>query len=268
MYVTIDDVSYFVSIQGEGFPLVLLHGFTGDSSTWFTLVNQLSKKRKMVCIDIIGHGKTDSPEEINRYDILSVAHDIKRILEKLNINQVDILGYSMGGRLALSIAMKYRKLVRKLVLESSSPGLQTIEERKNRQTQDEKLAERIWQTGMREFVDYWENIPLFLSQKALPLHKQQEIREQRLQNSIIGLSNSLKGMGTGVQPSWWEYLDHFEVETLLVTGALDDKFCRIAEKMVNMMKNAQWVKVNGCGHAIHVEHSEKFGTIVDGFLTC
>jgi 2-succinyl-6-hydroxy-2,4-cyclohexadiene-1-carboxylate synthase len=267
MYVKIKNISYFVEVQGDGFPLVLLHGFTGDRTTWNSFVEQWSHKRTCICIDIIGHGKTSSPENIDRYKIQSVVQDIKSILENLQLDVVDVLGYSMGGRLALNFALEYPEKVRKLVLESSSPGLKTEEERNSRQIQDERLANQILEQGIEEFVHYWENIPLFSSQKELPLQKQQMVREQRLQNSIVGLSNSLKGMGTGVQPSCWDKLSLFEIETLLVTGALDEKFCTIAEKMVASMKNAQWVKVDGCGHAIHVEHSEKFGTIVNGFLS-
>jgi 2-succinyl-6-hydroxy-2,4-cyclohexadiene-1-carboxylate synthase len=267
MYLTIRNISYFVDIKGDGFPLVLLHGFTGDCTTWNSFVKRWSHKRTCICIDIIGHGKTDSPENINKYKIQSVVQDIKSIIENLKLDIVDVLGYSMGGRLALSFAMEYPEKVRKLVLESASPGLKTEEERNKRQIQDERLANQILKLGIKEFVEYWENIPLFLSQKELPLQTQQMIREQRLQNSHVGLSNSLKGMGTGVQPSYWDKLRLFEIETLLVTGALDEKFCTMAEQMVNSMKNAQWVKVDGCGHAIHVEHSEKFGTIVNGFLS-
>jgi 2-succinyl-6-hydroxy-2,4-cyclohexadiene-1-carboxylate synthase len=267
MYVKIKNISYFVEVQGDGFPLVLLHGFTGDRTTWNSFVEQWSHKRTCICIDIIGHGKTSSPENIDRYKIQSVVQDIKSILENLQLDVVDVLGYSMGGRLALNFALEYPEKVRKLVLESSSPGLKTEEERNSRQIQDERLANQILEQGIEEFVRYWENIPLFSSQKELPLQKQQMVREQRLQNSIVGLSNSLKGMGTGVQPSCWDKLSLFEIETLLITGALDEKFCLIAEEMAASMKNAQWLKVDGCGHAIHVEHSEKFGTIVNGFLS-
>ena len=149
----------------------------------------------------------------------------------------------MGGRLALSYAMEYPHRVRKLILESSSPGLKTEEERKNRQIQDHKLAQFILDKGIESFVDYWENIPLFSTQKSLPEAKQQEIRKQRLQNSPTGLANSLKGMGSGAQPSWWDRLSEFEVETLLLTGSLDQKFCSIAEQMVREMKKANWMKV-------------------------
>jgi len=267
MYVKVRDISYFVEIVGDGFPLVLLHGFTGDRTSWNSFVKQWSLSRKCICIDIIGHGKTDSPENSNRYEIQSVVQDINSIIENLKLDVVDVLGYSMGGRLALSFAMEFPEKVRKLVLESSSPGLKTAEERNRRQIQDERLANQILEHGIEEFVYYWENIPLFSSQKELALQEQQIIREQRLQNSPVGLSNSLKGMGTGVQPSYWDKLSLFESDTLLITGAMDEKFCIIAEKMVFSMKNAQWMKVDGCGHAIHVEHSEKFGTIVNGFLS-
>ncbi len=267
MYVTIENVSYFVDIQGEGFPLILLHGFTGDASTWTTLVQQWRGKRKLVCIEIIGHGRTDSPDHMERYDILSVASDIKQIIDSFKWDKVDVLGYSMGGRLALSFAMEYPHKVRKLILESSSPGLKTEAERKKRQIQDEKLAQMILEQGVERFVEYWEDVPLFSSQKNLSIEKQQEIRKQRLQNSTVGLVNSLKGMGTGVQPSWWEKLCEFEVDSLLLTGSLDEKFCSIAEEMVSLMIKAEWIKVNESGHAIHVENSEKFGTIVDGFLS-
>jgi len=262
----IDGVTYNVEVTGEGFPLVLFHGFTGDSTTWKPFYFKWSNDRQLVSIDIIGHGKSDSPEDVKRYDMLSVIGDIKRVLEKLNLTKVDMLGYSMGGRLALSFAVQYPDFIRKLILESSSPGLETEEERWDRRKGDEKLCHYIEENGIAQFVDYWENIPLFATQKNLSEEKQEEIKQQRLQNNQVGLCNSLKGMGTGSQASWWEHLQTFLIETLLLTGTLDEKFCSIAQQMEKLMPNAKWIQVEGSGHAIHVEHPEKFGTIVSGFL--
>ncbi|KAA9012669.1 2-succinyl-6-hydroxy-2,4-cyclohexadiene-1-carboxylate synthase [Niallia endozanthoxylica] len=267
MEITIDGILYHADIIGEGFPLLLLHGFTGDSTTWKPFLSSWSKNHKVIALDIVGHGKSASPTDVQRYDIVSVSKDIKKILEHLNINKTNVLGYSMGGRLALSFSILYPEFLHKLILESASPGLATDQERENRRIQDEKLSCFILNQGLERFIDYWENIPLFSTQKKLPIHKQHEIKQQRLQNSITGLSNSLLGMGTGAQPSWWDRIQELETETLLLTGKHDQKFCLIAEKMVKKMKHVKWKNIEDCGHAIHVEQPEKFGTIVNGFLS-
>ena len=157
----INGISYHVEQEGEGFPLVMLHGFTGDCRTWQPFYTQWSKKYKLIAIDIVGHGKTDSPGSIERYDMLSVCHDLKKILDQLEIKKADVLGYSMGGRLALSFTIQYPESVRNLILESSSPGLATEEERKNRRIYDEKLASFIQENGIEKFVEYWEKHSAF-----------------------------------------------------------------------------------------------------------
>jgi 2-succinyl-6-hydroxy-2,4-cyclohexadiene-1-carboxylate synthase len=263
----IDGVKYHIEEKGKGFPLLLFHGFTGDSLTWEPLYQHWSIHSRLIAIDIIGHGKSDSSPEMERYDLLSVVKDIKKILERMGVDKADILGYSMGGRLALSFAVLYPEFVRKLILESTSPGLESETERKNRRSQDEKLGKFILEQGIEKFVDYWENIPLFATQKGLPQAVQSAIREQRLTNCAIGLHNSLVGMGTGAQPSWWQHLHKLEADTLLLTGSLDEKFCSIAEKMAAAIKKCEWLKVDGYGHAIHVENPDIFGTIVKRFLS-
>lgn len=264
---TIDGIRYHVETYGDGFPVILLHGFTGDLSMWVPFYENWGRHSKLVAVDIIGHGKSDCPVEISRYKMMSLVDDLFLLMEKLEIPKADIVGYSMGGRLALSFAMKYPSKVRKLVLESASPGLSSKAEREIRIEQDKKLASFIEEKGITAFVEYWGNIPLFESQKRLPNEVQMAIREQRLNNSVQGLANSLKGTGTGSQPSWWDELHELEVETLLITGSLDDKFCQVAEKMQKTIKNSQWENIHGCGHAIHVEDPEKFDTIVSRFLS-
>ena len=267
MNIHIRGIEYHVETTGGGFPVVLLHGFTGDTSTWSTCEAFLMKSSKVIKIDLIGHGKSTSPESIRRYEMESVVEDLCHIFQYLNIKQVDMVGYSMGGRLALAFAILKPTLVRNLVLESASPGFLTEEERKSRRQQDQQLANRIRENGIDWFIEYWENIPLFESQKKLPAPIRKRIKEQRKQNSIKGLANSLIGMGTGSQPSFWENLTNYPGEVLLLTGSMDRKFVSIAEKMSMRLKNSKWINIDGCGHAIHVEQPEKFGTIVSGFLS-
>lgn len=262
----IDNVHYHVEMCGEGFPLMLLHGFTGDSSTWAPFCQEWGSHSQLIMPDIIGHGKTDSPEELHRYTIESAANDLRLLLDELMIDKVDLLGYSMGGRLALTFCLLYPERVRKLILESATAGLVTAEERELRSEKDDELANFILQNGIIKFVDYWEKIPLFSSMGEARNEVKAAIRQQRLQQSPIGLANSLRGMGTGSQPSWWEELEEIACEVLLITGEKDAKFCRIAEKMAAQCKFSRRVIVEKSGHAIHVEEPEKFGTIVSGFL--
>ena len=267
MHFVINGIRYHVDIWGEGFPLLLLHGFTGSGEGWQEFIPYWKTHSKVIAPDIIGHGKTDSPTEVTSYNIEKVAQGLNALLEELQIEKIDVLGYSMGGRLALTFAINYPEKVRRLILESSSPGLETDNERKARQLQDDKLALLIKEQGIQNFVEYWENIALFQSQKKLPESVQNNIRKQRLSNNSIGLMNSLYGMGTGAQPSWWDALKLIQSPTLLITGSQDEKFCQIAEKMAKVLKNSQWVSITDCGHAIHVEKPEIFGTIVSEFLT-
>jgi 2-succinyl-6-hydroxy-2,4-cyclohexadiene-1-carboxylate synthase len=246
--------------------MLLLHGFTGDSSTWLPFCEKWGLHSKLVIPDIIGHGKTGAPKNVDRYQIESAAKDLAHILDKLGFQKVNVLGYSMGGRLALTFAILYPQKVNKLILESSSPGLQTEAERAERCMKDQELAEFIKEKGMEAFVDYWENIPLFSTMRNLPQDIKNKIRYQRLSHSPEGLANSLLGMGTGVQPSWWGKLDQLDCQVLLLTGEKDEKFCRIAEKMQKLLKNSTLMVIENSGHALHVELKGKFGTIVSEFL--
>ncbi|KAB7706012.1 2-succinyl-6-hydroxy-2,4-cyclohexadiene-1-carboxylate synthase [Bacillus aerolatus] len=257
---------YHVEVTGSGEPMLLLHGFTGSSSTWSETVAFLKEDYQCIAVDLIGHGKSSCPSDKERYSIELAARDIKELMSKLGHSCFHILGYSMGGRLALTLAVLFPEAVQSLILESASPGLKTKQERLQRQEADTLLAAKIEQEGINAFVEYWEKIPLFHTQKKLPLEKREALRKQRLQNSAVGLSRSLRGMGTGFQPSWWQKLSELTMPVLLITGTEDVKFTNIACEMSGLLQSSVWKKVNGAGHAIHVEDCAKFGTIIKEFL--
>ncbi|WP_342540989.1 2-succinyl-6-hydroxy-2,4-cyclohexadiene-1-carboxylate synthase [Heyndrickxia sp. FSL K6-6286] len=267
MNIHVNGVNYHVEVIGSGEPLLLLHGFTGDCTTWNAVVQFLNKRYQCILIDILGHGKTECPKAAERYQIELVAHDIKDILFQLKINKIKVLGYSMGGRLALTFATCFPDMVSMLLLESVSPGLKTEEARIERRHQDERLAKRIIEEGIESFVDYWTDIPLFKTQKRLDKARIEQIRWQRLQNNPLGLANSLIGMGTGSMPSLWRKLSTLEMPVYLITGSLDEKFCLIAKEMQKWIPNARHETILDAGHAIHVEDSRKFGTIIEEFLS-
>lgn len=266
MYIEANGVHYHVETYGEGEPVLLLHGFTGACDNWLPFLSVWCTSFKLICIDIIGHGKTESPPESERYQMEKVVKDLFVILKELDVEKLNIVGYSMGGRLALSFAATYPEMVNALILESSSPGLKTESERETRILNDKNLASKILEDGITAFVDYWENIPLFVSQKRLPEEVRQAVREQRLNNNPVGLANSLLGMGTGQQPSLWEELQELNFPILLLCGEEDKKFCKIAEEMDKLLPNSKIMFAEKGGHAFHVEQPRFFGKIVLEYL--
>lgn len=267
--ITINNIQYHYVCSGDirtQPPLVLLHGFTGSSANWQPLQQALATERTTIAIDLLGHGETDAPAVPARYAMEPAAQDLAELLARVTPGPIDLLGYSMGGRLALYFATAYPDRIRRLILESASPGLAEEAARQARIASDEALAARIEAQGIGAFVDYWEQVPLFASQRKLPAIAREKLREQRLRNRELGLANSLRGMGTGAQPSLWDTLPLFDKPTFLLTGALDTKFCAIAEQMVDRLPQADQMTIPDVGHTIHLEAPTLFHTALTTFF--
>lgn len=263
---TSDRLHYHVIETGKGAPLVLLHGFTGSSQEWLPFIPDLAAHFRVIAVDLPGHGQTQGPGNCHSYQMPAIADELESILHDRQAHPAYWLGYSMGGRLAIYIAVHRPQLVKSLILESASPGLATAAERRLRREQDEALALRIETHGVPAFVAEWEKLPLFDSQRQLSPQTREALRQRRLTNKAGGLASSLRGMGTGVQPSLWADLPTASVETLLLAGELDSKFVTINQRMAANMPNAQLRIVPKAGHAIHLEQPEVFMTEVLRFL--
>jgi 2-succinyl-6-hydroxy-2,4-cyclohexadiene-1-carboxylate synthase len=246
--------------------LVLLHGFTGCSLNWSQLCIQLeTPERCLIMLDMLGHGQSDAPDEPTRYSIEHCQNDILAALETSGVQpgQAVLLGYSMGGRIALSTAFSH--FFRGLILESASPGLSDPAERAQRQLSDNALAERIEREGIEKFIDYWEKLPLFASQATLPAETRAALHAQRLHNRPAGLANSLRGVGTGVQPAFQQQLGTLNLPVLLLAGELDHKFSQIARQMARQLPQARLHIVPASGHTIHLEQPGSFARQIHEF---
>ncbi len=179
----------------------------------------------------------------------------------------DLVGYSMGGRLALHFAAAFPARVRRLVLESSSPGLATQEERAERRNADEALAERIEAHGIEGFVEEWERLPLFGTQGRLAPATRAALRTARLANRPESLAAALRGLGTGALPSLWERLPELVTPTLLLVGEEDRRFVHVAHEAAARMPAAEIVVVPGAGHAVHLERPDAWVEAVAAFLS-
>jgi 2-succinyl-6-hydroxy-2,4-cyclohexadiene-1-carboxylate synthase len=239
--------------------LVLLHGFTGSAIGWGHIITDLASiGLHIAALDMLGHGQSDAPTDAERYSIEHCQEDILAALQALDIKRGEaiLLGYSMGGRIALYSA--FSDYFRALILESASPGLATLAERQQRQASDEALATRIEQDGIEAFVDYWEKIPLFASQQHLSAEQREELHAQRLNNRAHGLANSLRGVGTGAQPELYTRLSTLSLPVLLLAGKLDSKFCAIAQQMALQLPQARLRAIPEAGHAVHLEQPQAF----------
>ncbi len=266
MRLKIHGVEYNIERAGQGEPLVLLHGFTGSIENWREQISVFENHFSIVAIDFLGHGKSDAPRDALRYRMEWCVADLREILDELEIASADLLGYSMGGRVALHFANAYPERVKKLILESASPGLKDAAERNARAASDAELAEKIEREGIEKFVEAWTNLPLFATQARLPQDVRERLKQQRLQNNAQGLANSLRGLSVGVQASLWNVLPSVRIPTLLIAGQLDEKFSEIAHEMANAMPNSELKMVEDAGHTVHLEQREMFDHIVLEFL--
>ncbi len=241
---------------GRPVSVVLLHGFTGSIRSWDGVVDALRKFARVIRIDLPGHGRTAHTDDLDRFQLPAVAADVAEIVRQLGVGPVRLIGYSMGARLALQVALEHPEVVRSLLLESGSPGLATEAERAARRASDDALAARIERDGIGAFVRDWEALPMWQSQKHLSDAARAEQRARRLANHPAGLALSLRGMGTGAQPSLWEALPGLTLPVHCLVGALDTKFVQIAQAMRARIAAIGIDTVPDVGHAVHLEAPE------------
>ena len=217
----------------------------------------------VVAVDLPGHGA-----DVGRADPAGFTLEVtlERIDDAVE-EGAHLAGYSMGGRLALHHALSRPGSVRRLVLESASPGLEGEEARRERRAADEALARRIVQRGVEAFVDEWEALSLFATRRGLPRSVRDLHRARKLQNDPRSLAASLRGMGTGVLPSLWDRLEELSVPTLLLVGEEDAKFVEIARRMEERIPDARTAVVPGAGHTVHLERPAAWLDAVVGFLS-
>lgn len=261
-----DGLLLHVERAGEGPPLVLLHGFTGATTTWTSLLPRLAAEHRTLAIDLPGHGRSSAPANPGRYALTRFAGDLPRVLDALGIDRVALLGYSMGGRAALRAALRAPDRIAALVLESTSPGIADPARRAERRAADRALADEIERDGVPAFVSRWEALPLWASQHGLPASARERLRAQREANDGAGLANSLRGAGAGEDEPVLAQLGAFASPVLLVAGALDVAYVGAAGEMARAFPNARLTVVPDAGHAVHLERPDELTGAVLEFL--
>ena len=247
--------------------MILLHGFTGSRDSWpaESLVLLRTAGVEPVAIDLPGQVSRGASRSGDRAEV-TLEDAFARIESASGDEPIVLLGYSMGGRIALHYAVRHPERVERLILESASPGLRSGPERVRRRTEDEALAARIEERGIEAFVHDWERLPLFASQESLREDVRGSVRKARLSQEPAGLAAALRGLGTAVLPSLWEVLTAVRPPTLALVGELDRKFVDIGLSMTATMSSARLVVASGVGHAVHLEAPDAWAAAVIEFL--
>ena len=179
-------------------------------------------------------------------------------MRALGGDRFTLVGYSMGGRIALTVALALPAQVQRLVLVGASPGIADATEREERRKADETLAERIEAIGIEAFAREWGAQELFAGQDervAAAAHA------DRLRNTPAGLAAALRGLGTGVMPSLWDRLASVQIPVTLVVGERDAKFQAIAGRMAGALPDCRVEVVQGAGHAVQLERPDAVAAI-------
>lgn len=241
-------------VDGPGIPVVFVHGFSQTRTSWRPLLVHL-EGRALILPDLPGHG--------------AAGHDEANLAESATWlaqtgGRAVYVGYSMGGRVALRLALDHPGVVAGLVLIGATAGIDDHEARMQRRRSDEALAERIERDGTRRFLESWLAQPLFASLTVGP-----DELERRRANRPAGLAASLRCAGTGtMDPPWWDELARISCPTLVVSGEHDQKFTEIAHRLTDAIgPSARRSVVADAGHAAHLERPAAVGARIEEFLS-
>jgi len=260
------NLDYFNSFERKRNTILMLHGFSGSLDDWRELHGSLNPNFNYIGIDLVGHGNSDSPVIVDKYSPQALSKQINDILNNLSIEQIIIVGYSMGGRAALNFAINHPNKIRGLILESTTAGIEIEKIRRERIKSDEELAEYIESHNIEEFVELWMNKEIFNTQRRFSNEKLNNIRKKKTLNSKVGLANSLRGFGTGRMRYLGNKLNQINCPVLLITGELDTKFTKINSVLKKKFPNAKHKIIKNAGHNTHIEEPGRFATTVNDFL--
>jgi 2-succinyl-6-hydroxy-2,4-cyclohexadiene-1-carboxylate synthase len=223
--------------------LVLLHGFTHTGASWDRVVAALGERYLSLAPDIRGHGSASHAAPVTA---AAVIDDVLALAP----GPFELAGYSMGGRLALHVALAAPDRVQRLTLIGASPGIEDEGERAQRRAADEQLAGEVERLDIETFAVQWAQTPVLA---GLPDEVAAAVHRDRLRSTPAGLAAALRGLGTGALPSLWERLGELAMPVTLLVGERDEKFRAVATAMASRIAGARVIVADRAGHAVHLE---------------
>jgi len=266
-FIEINQVTYAYKRyqHNEDFPsLLMLHGFMGDHRVFDHLIGKLCKFCNPITVDLLGYGQSSKIVDPNRHRESCQIEDILSLIDKLNLENLFLYGYSMGGRLALKVATALPDRFQALILESTNCGIVDDYDRKERQKIDESRANQI-ESDFNDFLSKWETLDLFKS--PLLVDKELTHKYHRIQSEQDppALAASLRGFGTGSMTTACDEISNFTQPILLLSGSADKKYRDINNDLAKRFSNAIFKSVKA-GHRVHLDNPPAFLTEFKNFV--
>ncbi len=222
----------------------MLHGFSGTRHTWDRVSALLDPESyRPLALDLPGHGDAAALAGPITFDAC-----VSAVLDAAP-QRFALCGYSLGGRVALHVALAAPERISRLALVSCSPGIEDGAERAERRASDERLAAELESIPFERFVEKWRTQPLFADD---PAGVDERAREDQRRNDPLALAKAMRGLGVGEMAPLWDRLRELAMPCVFVAGARDAKFRAIGERTVALMPDAELVVVPG-GHALALE---------------
>lgn len=267
MTVTVRGIRYFYEVHQDDSSLpflALLHGFMGSGESFRHLLAPLKHFCNPVTIDLLGHGQSEGAELHYRFSAKEQTADLVKLISEQLQTPLFLYGYSMGGRLALHLALQRPDLISGLMLESTTFGIEHPQERQARQALDAARADAI-AGNYQNFVKSWQEMPLFSGRNIPEDMKKRVVKIQSEQNPIW-MSNSILGFGTGTMPCVKDRLHTFRNPVQLLAGADDTKFVQIMNVMLKRFPAAGLEILKDTGHRVHLEQPEAYIALIKSFI--
>lgn len=264
----LDGVAYEVRAVGSGPAVLLVHGFTGRGTDWAPYLPDIrALGYRTVVVDLLGHGRSDSPPDPARYAVECQASALVTVLHRLDAAPAFVVGYSMGARIALRMTVDGPGAIRGLILTSPSAGIPDAGERAARLAADRALAARLEHDGLEAFLRAWEANPLFAGEHRLPQRRRDLIHRARARNTVEGLAESLRGAGQGAMEPLAARLRAITCPTLVIAGGLDPVGAERARAIADLIPSADLITLAHRGHAPHREAPAQFRRLIIEQLT-
>ena len=225
----------------------------------------MAPDHRHIAVDLLGHGTSDAPAP-ERHAIERQAADIATLIARLGAAPADVLGYSLGARVALRLAIDAPDSVRRLILESPSAGIPDAAARSDRAAADDRWVEQLRHGDQAGFVRDWAAQPIFASQRTLPDAVRDRVTAERLANRPSGLAASLLGAGQGVMRPMQDQLPTISAPTLVISGRLDPRGTLRAAEVAAAIPRAAHRSIDDAGHTPHLETPGRFRQLVEDFL--